>query len=174
MTVRVAVDAFAAVGGLALRHRRWTSADGERAIAIVHGYAEHSERYDFAARWLADRGYHVHAFDQRGHGESEGPRNHTPSFDCLLDDIERFLARVRDDEGERPLVVFGHSMGGLEVAALLARRHPAVAAGVLSGPIAVPSPEMTTQLLGRLRSAVTRWRWDVVVTQILPMAQMYR
>ncbi len=134
MSVTLESDHFAGKGGLALRRRCWSPPHPDRVLAIVHGFAEHSERYDRPARWLALRGYRVHAFDQRGHGESEGPRNYTPSFEILLDDLERFLALVRREEGDRPLVLLGHSMGGLEVARLLADRRPALAAAVLSGP----------------------------------------
>jgi alpha-beta hydrolase superfamily lysophospholipase len=134
MSIQLETDRFAASGGLALRRLRWRGERADRALAIVHGFAEHSRRYDFVARWLAERGYAVYAFDQRGHGESEGPRNHTPRFATLLDDIERFLEGTRREEGGRPLVLLGHSMGGLEVACLLARRRTDVAAAVLSGP----------------------------------------
>jgi alpha-beta hydrolase superfamily lysophospholipase len=134
MSIELESDRFAAGEGLELRHRRWSGARADRALAIVHGFAEHSARYDFVARWFAERGYRVHAFDQRGHGESEGPRNHVPRFEVLLDDVERFLARIRLEDSDRPLVLLGHSMGGLEVACLLARRRPEVAAAVLSGP----------------------------------------
>jgi alpha-beta hydrolase superfamily lysophospholipase len=103
-------------------------------LAIVHGLAEHSARYDHVGRYFAARGYAVHAFDQRGHGESEGPRVYTPDFAHLLDDIERFLEHVRRVEGDKPLFLLGHSMGGLEVATLLATRQPGVQAAVLSGP----------------------------------------
>lgn len=132
--VAVELDHFAAAGGLALRRRRWSGPEHGRALAIVHGFAEHSGRYDHVARWFAERGFRVHAFDQRGHGESEGPRNHAPSFARLLDDVERFLALVRREEGRRPLVLLGHSMGGLEVALLAAERRPDVAAVVSVGP----------------------------------------
>lgn len=138
--VALELDHFAAAGGLALRRRRWSGPEPRRALAIVHGFAEHSGRYDHVARWFAERGFRVHAFDQRGHGESEGPRNHTPSFAHLLDDVERFLAVVRREEGERPLVLLGHSMGGLEVVLLLGERRPALVAAVAVGPaLAVPA-----------------------------------
>jgi alpha-beta hydrolase superfamily lysophospholipase len=96
--------------------------------------AEHSERYDWVARWLVVRGYSVHAFDQRGHGSSEGPRNHAPSFETLLDDLLVFLSLVQREEPGLPLILLGHSLGGLEVAGLLALHQPNVAAAVLSGP----------------------------------------
>jgi len=135
--VALELDHFAAAGGLALRRRRWSGAEARRVLAIVHGFAEHSGRYDAVARWFAERGFRVHAFDQRGHGESEGPRNHTPSFAALLDDVERFLALVRREEGDRPVVLLGHSMGGLEVVSLLGERRPALAAAVAVGPALV-------------------------------------
>lgn len=87
------------------------------------------------ARWLNARGYAVHAYDHRGHGESEGPRNHAPSFDTLLDDLERLLGLVRRAHPSgTPLILLGHSMGGLIVSGLLALREPPLAAAVLSGP----------------------------------------
>lgn len=159
MSVALDADHFAATGGLALRRRRWSGARADRVIALVHGFAEHSGRYDAVARRLALRGFRVHAFDQRGHGESEGPRNHAARFELLLDDVERFLALVRREEGGRPIVLFGHSMGGLETIRLLAERQPEVAAGVASGPaLALGAGASTLRLsLARVLSAVAPW-----------------
>lgn len=133
MTVRIHSDHFAARGGLALRRLCWSGSDQGAVVAIVHGLAEHVERYDHVARWLVGRGHRVYGYDQRGHGASDGPRTHTPSFEHLLDDVERFLASIRR-EVDRPIILCGHSMGGLEVATFLATRHPSVAGAVLSGP----------------------------------------
>jgi alpha-beta hydrolase superfamily lysophospholipase len=148
-------DHFAARGGLALRRRRTRGSRITRVLVIVHGLAEHSARYAFVARWFAERGYAVYSFDQRGHGESEGPRTHAPSFEILLDDIERLLAEVSRECPGLPVVLLGHSMGGLEVAALLADRRPAVAAAVLSGPaLALRGGGRGRILLARLLSAM--------------------
>ncbi len=154
MSLRVTRDHFSASGGLALLHRHWQPERPSRTLAIVHGLAEHSARYEHSARFLAGRGYSVHAFDQRGHGESEGPRVYTPSFEQLLDDVERFLAHVRRADPEGPLVILGHSMGGLEVATLLVERQPEVAAAVLSGPALGPASPGAG--LGLLVSALSR------------------
>ena len=143
MEIEVAEHRFLARDGLSLVRYRWAPAAPTRSIAIVHGLAEHSERYAPLARWLAGRGSAVHAFDQRGHGASGGPRNHAPSFSLLLDDVEQFLGEVRSEE--RPIVLIGHSMGGLEVARLLEECGPDVAGAVLSGPALLGPPGSGTK-----------------------------
>ena len=126
---------FAARGGPALFRRSWSgSAPAERVVALLHGLGEHSGRYDDFAQFLASRGATVHAYDQRGHGRSEGPRCDTPSFDHLVDDLARFLRVVRREESGRPLVLLGHSVDGLIAGALLARGEPGIAAAVLVAP----------------------------------------
>jgi len=130
-----AFPAFPATGAdFSLHRRHWLGARDDRVLAIVHGLAEHSARYDHVGRYFAERGFAVHAFDQRGHGLSGGPRVFAPSLDALLDDIEAFLDLLRTEHPGRPIVLMGHSMGGLEVASLLVMRSPAIEAAVLSGP----------------------------------------
>ena len=59
--------------GVQLATREWLPSGPPRAgILIVHGLAEHSGRYEHVGEQLAGRGFTVHAFDQRGHGESAG------------------------------------------------------------------------------------------------------
>jgi alpha-beta hydrolase superfamily lysophospholipase len=148
-------DRFPASGAdFTLRRRRWSEHDPQRVLVIVHGLAEHSARYEHLGRYFAARGYAVHAFDQRGHGESGGPRVYAPSFNVLLDDIEAFLGLVRGEHPGLPLVLLGHSMGGLEVASLLVSRRPQLQGAVLSGPaLRVPSGALRLAL-GRVLSWV--------------------
>jgi alpha-beta hydrolase superfamily lysophospholipase len=103
-------------------------------LLLVHGYAEHSGRYEEMALWFARRGFAVHAYDHRGHGRSEGVRCHVDRFDELLDDLERILDAVRGEHPELPVTLIGHSMGGLVALAFLAARKPRVARAVTSGP----------------------------------------
>jgi len=156
VTLSATVDTFDSSDGLKLLRRSWTPPAPSRALAIVHGFAEHSERYDRTARDFAERGFAVQAFDRRGHGESEGPRNFTPSFDALLDDIELFIAGAKQATPDLPFVLVGHSMGGLEVAALLALRAPTLDAAVLSGPALGlgPGVSSTKALLSRVAARV--------------------
>lgn len=108
-----------------------------RATAVlVHGLGEHAGRYDHVARQLNAWGLAVRAYDQRGHGQSGGERGALPQDERLLDDLALVLQDTRRQmPAGQPLVLLGHSMGGLVAAAFVARgQGPAVDALVLSSP----------------------------------------
>jgi alpha-beta hydrolase superfamily lysophospholipase len=100
--------------GTELLVRHW-SAIGEpwASILIVHGIAEHSGRYEHVGGWLAAAGLDVHAYDQRGFGGSSGRRAWLDRWSRNLDDLEDRLAVLRVMARGRPVVVYGHSLGGL-------------------------------------------------------------
>ena len=144
---------FPAADGLTLFERHWLPDGSPRAdVVIVHGYAEHSGRYEHVGTLLAERGYAVHAFDLRGHGQSAGRRVFVRSAGEYLDDLDAFLARSRTPG--RPLFLLGHSMGGTIVTLAVVERAPPLDGLVLSGPALTPngtSPLMAriVQVLGR-------------------------
>lgn len=114
--------------------RGWLPERPRAAVLIVHGFAEHSGRYEHAGLWLAERGFAAHAYDHVGHGRSSGVRCHVRRFDDFLDDLDRVVERVRADAPDLPLVLLGHSMGGLIVATHACERAPDAVGVVLSGP----------------------------------------
>ena len=120
--------------GLRLFRRGWRPDDPHHVVVLVHGYAEHSGRYDETGSAFADAGYAVESFDLRGHGRSDGARCHVRSFDEFLDDVDVVLAEARDAYAGLPVILFGHSMGGLITLTHLARRKPLVANAVVTGP----------------------------------------
>jgi alpha-beta hydrolase superfamily lysophospholipase len=116
------------------RHRYdWLPPEPDRAMILVHGYAEHAGRYDEMAMHFARRGFAVHAYDQAGHGRSPGARGHVDRFDRLPEELARFVGIVGDEHPGLPVALVGHSMGGLVVAATAAFHQPAVDRVVLSG-----------------------------------------
>jgi alpha-beta hydrolase superfamily lysophospholipase len=125
---------FEGADGTRLMRRAWLPSASRRALVVVHGFAEHSDRYDRFGAWFAGRDCAVHAYDQRGHGRSEGPRCHVDDFGEFLDDLQRFVELVRREHPGLPLALVGHSMGGLVVSAFLAERKPDVVGAVVSGP----------------------------------------
>jgi len=119
--------------GLSQLRRRWKATGPARAIVlIVHGISEHSGRYEAVGRQLADAGFHVVAYDHRGHGQSGGRRTYVDSFDELVDDLEDHLAEVR--KLGLPVVLLGHSMGGLIATAYATSSRPQPNFLVLSAP----------------------------------------
>ena len=132
--------------------RHWPAATPRAAVLLIHGISEHSGRYEHVGHFLADRGFDVVAIDLRGFGQSGGRRAYVHSFDEYLDDVEDQLAEIR--ALGVPVVMLGHSMGGLIALsyALSARPGPDLLA--LSAPALganIPAPlRALTPLLARL------------------------
>jgi alpha-beta hydrolase superfamily lysophospholipase len=143
--------------------RSWLAPQPKRVLAVVHGFAEHSGRYDVLGQWFASRGLAVHAYDQRGHGRSQGERGHVGRFGEFLDDLEAFVELLGKEHSGLPVVLVGHSMGGLVVATYLCERQPGpgLTAAVTSGAALALSknlPRWRIHLSRLLRSVAPRLR----------------
>jgi alpha-beta hydrolase superfamily lysophospholipase len=104
-------------------------------VLIVHGLGEHAARYDALARQLCAWGFAVRAYDHYGHGQSTGVRGRLPSTERLLDDLLDVLASTRRRLAPRvPLILLGHSLGGLLAAHALTRDPSCADALILSSP----------------------------------------
>ena len=100
--------------GLELRTYEWPAVGAPRAhLLLVHGIAEHAGRYPHVAARLANAGITTHAYDQRGFGASGGHRAYIDRWSQYHDDLEDRLADVRARSSGLPVVLYGHSMGGL-------------------------------------------------------------
>jgi len=91
-----------------------------RAILLVsHGLAEHSLRYGAFADAMATAGFHTYAFDHRGHGETTAPDAPIGRFArrdgarLVLEDVKAMRDMVSAAHTGLPVLLFGHSMGGL-------------------------------------------------------------
>jgi acylglycerol lipase len=115
-------------------HDSWLPDGGVRGAAVLlHGYGEHLGLYETLARRLAAEGLAVHAMDAVGHGRSDGERGVIPSWGDFAGDARMLVHLVRAQHHGVPVVVIGHSGGGL-AAMLLALRSPEIIdALVLSG-----------------------------------------
>jgi alpha-beta hydrolase superfamily lysophospholipase len=162
--IRRAEGNFEGAAGMHLFRRSWLpDAKPERGLVLVHGFAEHSGRYEHVGRWFAERACAVHAYDHRGHGRSRGARNHVDGFDDYLDDLAAFVERVREEDPGRPLTLVGHSMGGLIATAFARERKPDIFALVTSGAALALGPAMTglrLRLARLLRRIAPRLRVD--------------
>jgi alpha-beta hydrolase superfamily lysophospholipase len=125
--------------GLDLYLRRWET-EGvahQWTFVLVHGLGEHGGRYQHLAEWFTPHGAIVYAMDQRGHGRSGGQRGHAPSLQALLDDLDLVVMRARTESGG-PLVLIGHSFGGLVAIAYALDRPDRLDKAVFSAPALVP------------------------------------
>ena len=113
--------------------RQWLTDGPPRALVlIIHGIAEHSGRYEAVGAQFAAAGIGAVAIDQRGHGTTEGTKGHVEKFTGFLDDVEDQLAEMRGVGV--PVILLGHSMGGLVSTAYAVSDRPAPDLLVLSGP----------------------------------------
>lgn len=126
-------------------------------MLLVHGIGEHSGRYEHVGQAFADAGIDVLAFDQRGFGETGGRRAYIASFSHFLDDIQILLDERRSLDV--PVVLMGHSLGGLIATDYLVsdRRQPDLA--ILSAPaLAAEMPRWQRLLAPILGTVAPRLR----------------
>jgi alpha-beta hydrolase superfamily lysophospholipase len=130
--------------------RQWLTEGPPRALVLlIHGIAEHSGRYEAVGAQFAAAGIGAVAIDQRGHGTTEGTKGHVESFEGFLDDVEDQIAQLRS--AGVPVILLGHSMGGLIATAYAVSDRPSPDLLVLSG------PALGTDLPGWQQTAIAKF-----------------
>jgi len=133
--------------GLVLRTLRWPAVGAPRAhLLLVHGIAEHAGRHADVASRFARAGIDTHGYDLRGFGASEGRRAYVDRWSQYHDDLEDRLIAVRAEAGGLPVVLYGHSMGGL------------IALGYVLADQPRASPDLLVLSAPAIASATARWK----------------
>lgn len=139
--------------GTHLRTLRWDAVGQPWATAlIVHGLGEHGGRYGNVAAALTAAGIEVHAYDHRGFGGSAGPRAYVERWEQLHDDLQERLAAIRAAGDGRPVVLYGHSMGGL------------VATGYVLADPPRPLPDLLVLSSPGFDSTIAPWKRTLAAT----------
>lgn len=121
--------------GVKLFAQSWLPAHQPKAvICYVHGFKDHSSRFEKWAARFTQHQYGVLAFDLRGHGRSEGRRGCAPSFSNFLADTSLLIQKCHALFPGIPVILYGHSFGGNIVANYLTTHEPMPLAAVIASP----------------------------------------
>lgn len=115
--------------------RTWDNSDPRYVALLCHGYGEHIGRYEYVAATLVGHGAVVYAVDHVGHGKSDGERVVIDDYERVVDDFHRLHSTAVEQHPGLPVVLIGHSMGGLIAARYAQRYGDTLTALVLSGPV---------------------------------------
>ena len=133
--------------------RVWEPEGTPRAILqIVHGIAEHVERYDHFASWLNAQGILVAAEDHMGHGKSLGENDvqgyFTGGWDAAVADTRALQKTLMEAYPGVPCFLFGHSMGSFMARTMLFRYPDSgIRGAIISGTGWQPSIALKAGLL---------------------------
>lgn len=135
-------DSYGFDGATERIHVSTWSGDGppQFVVLLAHGYGEHAGRYEHVAAMLVDLGAVVYAPDHLGHGRSTGERALVADIETMVTDLHAVADRARSEHPGSPVVLVGHSMGGLIAARFAQRYLDELSALVLSGPVVGGNP----------------------------------
>jgi alpha-beta hydrolase superfamily lysophospholipase len=107
-------------------------------VQIAHGMAEKAIRYDKFARELSEKGYVVYANDHRGHGQTAGSvqalgQIGKGGFIGMIRDMKALNDIIKEENGELPIYLFGHSMGSFLTQGYIALHGGTLRGAILSG-----------------------------------------
>lgn len=132
----------------------WDAENPRANILLQHGLGEYSERYVWQYNQLIPKlvawGFNVYAIDLPGHGDSEGLRGQVDLNEALM----HHLAARTSIESSLPLVLFGHSLGGLVTAASTIANQGAIAAVVLSSSAMQAPSKAWERVLSKVATAL--------------------
>ena len=121
--------------GISIFGKEWKAENPKAVIALVHGFGEHCMRYDGMAKYYNNKGFAMIGYDRRGHGQSSGARGHTPDYEAFLDEVDDLIKECKSRYPDKPIVIYGHSMGGNVVLNYMIKRSdPAIKLSIVTGP----------------------------------------
>jgi acylglycerol lipase len=140
---------FTAQDGTSIYWKGWTPDNSPKAVVhVIHGYAEHINRYGNVVNELLPAGYAVFGTDHRGHGKSQGKRGHVISFQEFIDDEKQFHRDVI--QARFPGIscfILGHSMGSLIAMNYVEQNADGIKGLVLSGTGSLPGTDIPKILI---------------------------
>ena len=126
------------------------------SVVFAHGWTLSGAAWDAQVAALAGIA-RVVRYDQRGHGRSDWPAGWVPTIEQLGEDLRAVLEQAAPDG---PVVLVGHSMGGMTIMALAAA-HPHLFTSRVAGVALVGTSsgllrEVTLGLTGPIAAIIRR------------------
>lgn len=119
---------------LTLKGTSWLPEQPKAIALLVHGFAEHIQRYNHVADFFNKKNIALIGYDRRGHGISEGQRGHLPSLEMELQDIGKVLDYVKKEYNSLPIFLYGHSQGGNFALNYALRKKPNIQGCIITSP----------------------------------------
>ncbi|MDD2921713.1 MAG: lysophospholipase [Anaerolineales bacterium] len=149
--------------GLDIFGQGWepTAIQTKAVVCLVHGVGEHSARYAHVAEAFGKEGYAFFTADLRGHGRSGGARGDISSIEDFMQDIDLLLEQARARFPNLPVILYGHSLGGILVLHYGLKRKPnvkgviATSSGLRNSLQLQPVKMMAARVLGSVLPRVT-------------------
>lgn len=91
----------------------WMAPKPDGVLVIAHGLGEHCGRYSGLISSLEGKHVSIYTLDHRGHGRSGGKRGHIMYFREYIDDLKLLFNKIKAAHPDVPLILLGHSMGGV-------------------------------------------------------------
>lgn len=154
----------------------WTAKDPRGTIVVTHGLAEHSECYNEFAQNLNQSSWDVYIWDLPGHGRSAGKRGYISDFEVFVDDFKIFVDLVNEERAsELPLVMFGHSMGGLITLKALCRdKNPVQASALILSSPAMGYAIKVSAVKNKLAHIANKWMPTLTLFNEIKYADLSR
>jgi len=130
---------FTSSDGLRVACFRWDSVGPTRGVVqIAHGMGEHIGRYVETIEALVAAGLTVYGNDHRGHGRTASgvvPFGHfgEGGFDLLVHDMIELSRIAKEENPNRPFILFGHGIGSFAAQKYVLDRSEQIDGLVLSG-----------------------------------------
>lgn len=135
---------FPGFDGRKLYYEYFLAENSRASVVIVHGLSEFTKKFYELAYYLLNQGYNVFLYDQRCHGLScrltdRVDMLHVDRFEDYVSDLSLFISQVVTPAEDKPIYLYGHSMGGAVAACYLTRQGETVRKAILSAPMFRPT-----------------------------------
>ena len=107
------MDGYIATKNIKIYLREDINENSNKAILLIHGFFEHSGKYNDFILNLKKLGYSVFATDLRGHGRTISKKGDLKSIKKVLDDVDLIVKYIKEKYKFDKFGIFAHSTGGL-------------------------------------------------------------